>query len=173
MPEKIADRFHWAAETLDVQPDDHLLEIGCGHGIAVSLISPKLAGGKIVAIDRSSTMIAAAQRKNAACVSAGQAEFHTTSLDRASFADAQFDKIFAINVNLFWTSAAEELNLLRHWLRPSGALHLYYQPPDESKVKHLTDAVPAALEAHGFKLKATLTKDLKPAKLVCFVAVPA
>lgn len=171
MPEKIAERFTWALETLDVQPDDHLLEIGCGHGIAVSLVCPKLAGGKIVAIDRSATMIEAAKRKNSACISAGQAEFHAAALDKAQFADAQFDKIFAINVNLFWTSAADELKLLRRWLRSSGVLHLYYHPPDESKVKQLMDAIPAALTAHGFKLKATLSKDSEPAKLLCFVAV--
>jgi cyclopropane fatty-acyl-phospholipid synthase-like methyltransferase len=173
MPEKIADRFYWAAETLVVEPNDRLLEIGCGHGIAVSLICPKLTGGKIVAVDRSATMIEAAQGRNAAYVAAGQAEFHTAALDRAEFADAQFDKIFAINVNLFWTSEADELALIRKWLRPSGVLHLYYHPPNASKVKQLTDAVPAALKAHGFKLKATLSKDAKPAKLVCFVAVPA
>jgi hypothetical protein len=31
---KAADRLVWTVETMDVQPADRLLEIGCGHGVA-------------------------------------------------------------------------------------------------------------------------------------------
>jgi cyclopropane fatty-acyl-phospholipid synthase-like methyltransferase len=173
MPEKIAERFRWVLETLAVEPSDHLLEIGCGHGIAVSLICEKLTSGKIVAIDRSATMIETARRKNADCVTSGKAQFHASTLEIADFRKGSFDKIFAINVNLFWASSAAELDALKGWLRPRGVLHLYYHPPDESKARQLMNSIPLALELHGFSLKEMLSKDLELVRLLCFVAQPA
>ena len=58
---------------LDVQPDDVVLEIGCGGGVAVALICDRLADGHILAVDRSATMIVRAQRRNSDCVAAGRA----------------------------------------------------------------------------------------------------
>jgi trans-aconitate methyltransferase len=54
-------------------PDDQLLEIGCGPGVAVSLVCERLAGGRIVAVDRSPTAIERAARRNAEHVASGRA----------------------------------------------------------------------------------------------------
>ncbi|MDF2815167.1 MAG: Methyltransferase domain [Paenibacillus sp.] len=53
----IADRLIWAVETLEVAPSDRLLEIGCGHESAVSLIFEKLVVGYVTALDRSEKML--------------------------------------------------------------------------------------------------------------------
>src|SRR5687767_3399498 len=84
---QIADRIAWAVETLDVQGDDDLLEIGCGHGVAVDLIAEKLTRGRITAIDRSDKMIAAAQKRNAKHIAAGKVILQAASLDKADFGD--------------------------------------------------------------------------------------
>jgi ubiquinone/menaquinone biosynthesis C-methylase UbiE len=41
----VPPRLLWAVERLSVEPDDHLLEIGCGSGVAVSLICDRLGDG--------------------------------------------------------------------------------------------------------------------------------
>lgn len=64
MAEKIAERLQWAVDTLSAASTDHLLEIGCGHGVAVSLVCERLTSGTITAIDRSEKMINLARKRN-------------------------------------------------------------------------------------------------------------
>jgi ubiquinone/menaquinone biosynthesis C-methylase UbiE len=59
-----SERFVWAVDTLEVRPADRLLEVGCGHGVAVSLVCERLTTGTITAIDRSPKMIEMATRRN-------------------------------------------------------------------------------------------------------------
>jgi ubiquinone/menaquinone biosynthesis C-methylase UbiE len=62
---KIPERVVWAVDVLDVQPDDHILEIGCGHGLAVTLICERLHNGQLTALDRSQKMIEVTKQRNA------------------------------------------------------------------------------------------------------------
>jgi SAM-dependent methyltransferase len=128
----IPERIRWAVRTLAPAPDDHLLEIGCGPGVAVALVCERLTGGRITAIDRSPTAIARASAGNAGHVAAGRAVLRTAALESLHPADLPegpggFDKVFAMNVNLFWTrTPTRELDLIRTLLKPGGALSLFY-----------------------------------------------
>jgi cyclopropane fatty-acyl-phospholipid synthase-like methyltransferase len=97
----MSDRLLSVVEQLDIRPDDRVLEIGCGHGVAATLVCQRLAGGHLTAIDRSPKMIEAAARRNAAYVEAGKAEFLVTDLEDLDLGKRRFDKIFAVRVGLF------------------------------------------------------------------------
>ncbi|MGH2586120.1 MAG: class I SAM-dependent methyltransferase [Dehalococcoidia bacterium] len=173
MAAKAADRLVWAVETLTVRPADHLLEIGCGHGVAVSLICERLAGGRITAIDRSEKMIAMAIARNRACIASGTAVFHAVSLADAEFGDERFDKIFAFHVRELWMQPAGELGIVRKLLKPGGRLYLFNQLPQwkeerdlQSFVKDLTNV----LHDGGLAVRETLFHELKPTPAVCVIA---
>ena len=129
---QVPERISWAVRTMAPDPDDHLLEIGCGPGVAVGLVCQQLTGGQIVAIDRSATAIGRAAGRNTACVAAGKAVLRAAALESLTPADLLggrdgFDTVFAMNVNLFWVRApARELDLIRAVLKPAGALFLFY-----------------------------------------------
>ena len=102
MAGKASERFVWAVDTLEVRPADRLLEVGCGHGVAVSLVCERLTTGTITAIDRSPKMIEMATRRNREHVDAGRAVLETIALEDADLGDRRFDKVFAFNVAPFW-----------------------------------------------------------------------
>src|SRR5262245_166619 len=113
MAKTASDRFLWAVDTLQVRPAEHLLEIGCGHGVAVSLICERLTTGTITAIDRSPKMIEMARRRNREHVDAGRAELEAVALEDADLGEQRFDKVFAFNVAPFWQQPEAALGAVR------------------------------------------------------------
>ena len=93
-----SERQRRAVEALDVQPGDRVLELGCGHGVAASLVCERLGPeGHLTAIDRSRKMIDAASSRNAEHVQAGLAEFICTTFEEAELSGRRFDKVFGIH----------------------------------------------------------------------------
>src|SRR5688500_14121732 len=121
-----SERFLWAVDTLEVRPADHLLEVGCGHGVAVSLVCERLKGGTITAIDRSPKMIEMATRRNREHVDAGRAVLQAVALEGADLGDRRFDKAFAFNVAPFWQRPEAALGVVRQHLAPDGTFHLFW-----------------------------------------------
>ena len=168
---KAAERLLWAVDVLAVEPTDRFLEVGCGHGVAVSLVCEKLDGGSVTAIDRSAKMIESARKRNADHVASGVASFQTVSLDQADLGGTRFDKIFAINVGLFWRQRpVRELAILRAHLAPKGRLFLFHEPPPGSTGSPIAGAMPAVLESNGFTVTEILTHDLGRTRVGCVVA---
>ena len=116
---------------LNVAPIDTVLEIGCGHGVAASLICERLTGarGRYVAIDRSKKMIASAEKRNAEHVAAGKAEFHVAALESFDPGGRKFDKILAVRVAAFHREPDETRRLVERWLKPRGKLLVVYDEP--------------------------------------------
>src|SRR5512132_2944287 len=96
MASKPSERFVWAVDTLALDPADRVLEVGCGHGVAVSLVCERLTSGRITAIDRSKKMIEMAAQRNRDHVAGGRAVLKTAALEQADFGDERFDKVFGL-----------------------------------------------------------------------------
>lgn len=171
--DNVHERFTWSVSQLDVQSTDQILEIGCGHGIAVALICDKLMEGGITAIDRSAKMIAVAKCRNAAYVASDRAAFHTIALKDADFDAALFNKIFAINVNVFWQNPHQELIGIRQLLREDGRLFLCYQPPTTEKANVIIEKVQENLIAAKYAVIETRTQQVgTDALLTLTIAAP-
>ena len=127
----MSERLRAIVDQLDIRPDDRVLEIGCGHGVAATLVCERLEGGRLLGIDRSAKMIAAAARRNAMHVEAGRAEFEVAKLEDLELGDRRFDKIFAVRVGLFHREPQRAHALAERWLARGGSVRAFFDQPGQ------------------------------------------
>ena len=124
----MSKRLRSVVEQLNLRPDDRVLEIGCGHGVAATLVCERLGSGHLTAVDRSAKMIQAATRRNAAH-EADRAEFLVAALEDLDLGDRRFDKIFAVRVGLFHRDPGQARGIVERWLAPGGEVFVFYDLP--------------------------------------------
>jgi SAM-dependent methyltransferase len=158
---RVPARLQWAVRLLEVAPDDQVLEIGSGPGVSVPLICGQLTSGRITVLDRSATAIQRTTRRNADHVASGKAVLHQLDLAdvdlvRRVLGGQRFDKVLAVNVNLFWVRPADaELRLIKDLLRPGGVVYLVYETPGKEHTSRVVTAVTDALASSGFATAVT------------------
>jgi len=169
MSRPIPDRIRWAVNLLQVPPDARVLEVGCGAGAAVEVLTAHLTSGTIVAIDRSPRAVACTKRRNANDVRSGRVQVLHTSLARLHAQPGAFDVAFAVDVNAFWMATARaELAVLHHALQPDGLLGILYGPSPswdqerserEARIKRRLELIRGSLEVSGFTIETVLMDD--------------
>ena len=127
-----APRHSAAVATLALKGTESVLEIGCGHGVAVREVLVRLTSGTITALDRSEKMIEAVQAGNAPAIAAGQLVTRAEALEDADFGDQFFDAIFAVNVDLNLRLGTRWPVMLKQLLRPGGRIVLAFDPPPDT-----------------------------------------
>ena len=165
-----SDRFAWAVDTLDIAPGDRVLEVGCGHGVAVSLVCERLDRGRITAVDRSPKMIEMARRRNRD--HSGKVRFVASSIEEADLGDEAYDKAFAVHVSALH-QPGRALEVVRERLLPGGRLYVFSQAPGW-KAREAADGfgaeLGAALEDAGFVTERRVVEDFETGPAAAVVA---
>jgi SAM-dependent methyltransferase len=151
-------RHEWIAESLALDPADRVLEVGCGHGVAATLVCERLDGGPA---DGDRPLAEGDRHGRAAKPRArGSREgaFIATALDDADFGDERFDKVFASNVALFWRRPAEALGTVRALLAPGGSVSIFGQTPGstERRAQAFAGGLAELFGEHGFSVERVL-----------------
>lgn len=121
---KNAGMNRFAVETLDVQPEDQVLEIGFGHGHAIQMIAERAHRGVVAGVDISGVMVRQAAKRNRALILAGRVELNQASVANLPHEYARFDKVLAVNNYQFWPNAEFNLVEIQRVLRTDGLLVL-------------------------------------------------
>jgi SAM-dependent methyltransferase len=167
-------RNAWVVSLLEVRPDDRVLEIGFGPGLAIRELGRLATEGYVCEIDHSELMLRRASRLNADAIERGVIDLRLGSVEQLPAFDEPFDKILAVNASMFWQEPVARLEELRSLLRSGGLIALAHQPRGPGASDETAAATgrktTANLGQAGFSEGRLETMALKPA-VVCALGV--
>ena len=168
-------RNKWAAGLLDVQPEDRVLEIGFGPGIAIEEMARRATRGVVVGLDHSEVMVRQATRRNSAAVRAGRVELRLGSAENLPAFGELFDRILAVNSLMFWDDPVARLKELRGLLRPGGHIAIVFQPRGPGSTDETAARTGEEIAKHfttvGLGDVRVETLALQPTDAVCVLGV--
>jgi len=149
-------------EMLDVRPDDKVLEVGFGPGVAIQLLLQRLPAGSVAGVDQSQEMVGQAAARNADALRNRRADLRYGSAERLPFADRTFDKALAINSMQAWPDARAGLQEIWRVLEPGGIVALGFTVNSGQPKQGIAESLAAA----GF----ARTRIVDGSKLFCAIA---
>jgi SAM-dependent methyltransferase len=93
---------NWATSFMNIQPSDHVLDVGCGGGMASKLIAQIAVDGFVAGIDHSEDMLQQALKRNAAAIRAGRVEVRHGNVSALPYDDNSFDKVMKRQTGRKW-----------------------------------------------------------------------
>jgi SAM-dependent methyltransferase len=134
--------FGAVLSALQLQPDDVLLEIGCGGGAFLEQALRR--GCRAKAIDHSPEMVALAREVNAAAIGEGRVEIVQGEAEQLPFADDTFTSAAMTQV-FFFLDAERVLAECRRVLRPGARVAVF----TVSEAARGTPAAPEPMASRG------------------------
>lgn len=165
------ERSRWTVALLDIEHRHHVLEIGCGPGLALAAIAARLEGGLAVGLDHSPLMIGHARNRLRAAIAAGKIELWLGDLAELDARTNRFDRILSVNVVQFLPDLDATFARLFHNLAPSGRCATTFQPrlgkADRDMTLAMAERVERAMLGAGFEQLERHELPLTPAPAVC------
>lgn len=166
-------RTDWIVSLMNVKPGERILEIGFGPGAAIQKIGDKIGNGKIVGVNHSITMLKQAAKRNSYLLKEDKLLLHAGTIDDLN-PHILFDKVFAINVNLFWKDPVAKMKKIYNLLGQHGELFIAMQPyyaKDDNHVRKISVDVESQMIRAGFIIKAVDFKKMKPISAFCVAGI--
>lgn len=162
-------RLAWVVDQLALRPSDRVLEVGCGHGVAATLVLRQLTEGRYTGLDRSASMVSAAERRNRDAIEAGRAGFVQAPFDGTALTAGGFDVVFAVRVAAM--ARADHVAGAAGLLAPGGRLVLAFDGPGDLKARQLQSAAAAVLADQGFSGGREVQARLDGQLIVCVAGI--
>jgi SAM-dependent methyltransferase len=160
MAVETANENETALALLELQPRDHVLDIGCGHGRTLTQAARAVREGFVAGVDLSARMVRMATQRNAELVQSGRVEVRLADACRIPYPDERFDKIVAVHVLYFWSDPLAYLREIYRVTKPRGRFVLGFRSSDDARAVadlpasvyrfYSQDEVRALLAASGF-----------------------
>lgn len=160
---------------LEVQPDDSILDIGCGSGLSLSLLAARAPQCRIGGIDPSRVMVARAVRRNRAHVSPGRFDILTAEVEALPFPADSFSKVMSVHTLYFWPDLAPAFTEIARVTKRGGRLVLAFRtdtdtaavnnfPREVYRFRSIAE-VAQALHDAGFAVDETASDSEEPVLL--------
>lgn len=165
------NRNRWTVALLNIQSTDHVLELGCGPGLALQSCLTRVTEGLVVGLDHSETMLAQARTRNRQAIMDKRLELRLGDLEKLSDSVERYDKIYSVNVVQFLDDLHATFSVFHHYLKPGGIVATTYMPrgqnPSSAKAWQMADDVTQYMTRTGFAQIRTEELPLKPIPAIC------
>jgi ubiquinone/menaquinone biosynthesis C-methylase UbiE len=131
----------WVIDLLEIQPDDRVLEVGFGPGVAIRRLAASTPAVFIAGIDSSREMVEQAAARNAKAIAEGRVDLRAGSVERLPFEDNSFDKVLSINSLQVWPDAVAGLSEIQRVMKVGGKLALGFTAQSRQPVAGLKEQV--------------------------------
>lgn len=111
----------WALKQINLT-NGNILDIGCGGGKTIHILSKMFPESKIFGIDYSEEAVKMAMRKNWHKVKAGSVLIKQSSVSSMPFSDDFFHCITAIRTHYFWPNLRQDIQEVFRMLKKNGKL---------------------------------------------------
>ncbi|MQR94318.1 class I SAM-dependent methyltransferase [Fictibacillus phosphorivorans] len=123
----------WTIDLLELQDQDHVLELGCGAGYAIQIISERYLVQEIVGIDLSATAIRSATTRNKKTVNKERTKLIQANFNALPFPDKMFNKVFSIQTIYFWDKIDIIVSEIYRVLKPGGMVVITFSNGKDDK----------------------------------------
>jgi ubiquinone/menaquinone biosynthesis C-methylase UbiE len=125
---------NWSLEMMNIQKGDMILELGCGAGYAIKLISEKDLAEEIVGLDISPTIIRSARIRNKKAINEKRVKLVQGNFIKLPFHNENFNTVFSIQTIYFWSDIATTLSEIFRVLKPKGVVILTFSDGKEGEI---------------------------------------
>lgn len=167
-------RNRWTVDLLELKPEDRVLEIGFGPGLAIEWAARRAVAGKVVGIDHSDLMWRLASKRNLAAIESGRVELRRHPVAELAELRMSFEKALTVNCLMFWPDPLDTLGELRRVLEPGGTLAVTHQSRKAgaaaADVATAEAEISGLLEEAGFERIRIERLPLQPIAASCVLA---
>lgn len=110
----------WALENTKISDESVLLDVGCGGGKTIQLLSQMNHYGKIYGIDYSEQAVKKSIRANKADVEKGKVHIQQASVTNIPFSESHFDLVTAFQTHYFWSDLESGVKEVFRVLKTDG-----------------------------------------------------
>ncbi|MBI3611197.1 MAG: class I SAM-dependent methyltransferase [Nitrospirae bacterium] len=149
-----------ALQLMNLQPEDKVLEIGCGHGRTIAQAVAKTPQGFVAGLDISETMVQMATRHNRRWIKEGRVEIKHGNSISIPYPDCYFDRVFSVHTIYFWSNPINDLREIKRVMKKDSCLILGFKPKEEKVAAEFpssiykfysTDEVVLIMETAGYE----------------------
>jgi len=112
--------WRWGLEHVAIAPDAVILDVGCGGGGAVKILSQVASRGKVYGVDYSEDVLLTARRVNRVFIEQDHVELEHGSVSNLPFPDNTFDLATAFETTMFWPNLVDAMREVRRVLKSGG-----------------------------------------------------